>query len=424
MLRQGIRLVEAGDYTAAIAVLEAAALEFEASRASPGDMARSYFYAGVARVFVVGDDEARFAFYEAQQHDPEFRPSEDAFPRRVIRLWEEAHTMDMEAEAAALGEATATLTVITEPVAATVYVAGRPRGETPVEVAGLPVGDHRVTIVKEGYINNSRVMALAPNQAERLNVELTASAGGGGSAARAATELQESSGSGGGWWKWAALAGGGAVATWALLPKNEPPVADAYVRPTGAGMAGLTNYRFDGGGSSDPDNDGLTYSWNFGDGSSGSGVNTSHVYDSPGTYSITLTVSDGKEQATTTTGPVMVTRDLDGGAFRPSGTFTISGTSFRFTKTIRLTQNGRTLGGSAVFTGDATGSIGVNGDINSSSNDFVCPCDIRLSGSDGYSFSGTVANGAGSLTGDFSLVLSTTEESFRVTWRRVTFTRQ
>ena len=179
MLRRGIRLVEAGDYTAAIAVLEAAALEFEASRASPGDTARSYFYAGVARVFVGGDDEARFAFYEAQQHDPEFRPSEDAFPRRVIRLWEEAHTMDMEAEAPALGEATATLTVITEPVAATVYVAGRPRGETPVEVAGLPAGDHRVTIVKEGYINNSRVVALAPNQAERLNVALTASAGGG-----------------------------------------------------------------------------------------------------------------------------------------------------------------------------------------------------------------------------------------------------
>ncbi len=82
-------------------------------------------------------------------------------------------------EASTLGEATATLTVITEPVAATVYVAGRPRGETPVEVAGLPAGDHRVTIVKEGYINNSRVVALAPNQAERLNVTLTASAGGG-----------------------------------------------------------------------------------------------------------------------------------------------------------------------------------------------------------------------------------------------------
>ena len=82
-------------------------------------------------------------------------------------------------EASTLGEATATLTVITEPVAATVYVAGRPRGETPVEVAGLPAGDHRVTIVKEGYINNSRVVALAPNQAERLNVALTASAGGG-----------------------------------------------------------------------------------------------------------------------------------------------------------------------------------------------------------------------------------------------------
>ena len=69
-LRQGIQMVEDGDYAAAIEVLEAAAIELEADRAAPSDMARSYFYAGVARVFIVGDDEARFAFHEAQQHDP------------------------------------------------------------------------------------------------------------------------------------------------------------------------------------------------------------------------------------------------------------------------------------------------------------------------------------------------------------------
>jgi len=36
---------------------------------------------------------------------------------------------------------------------------------------------------------------------------------------------------------------------------------------------------------------GATYEWNFGDGSSGSGANASHSYDSPGSYDWTLTVT-------------------------------------------------------------------------------------------------------------------------------------
>jgi PKD repeat protein len=50
---------------------------------------------------------------------------------------------------------------------------------------------------------------------------------------------------------------------------------------------------FDGSGSSDP-NSGqtLSYSWDFGDGSKGSGMKPSHRYSSPGTYTVKLTVTD------------------------------------------------------------------------------------------------------------------------------------
>ncbi len=421
-LREGIQMVEDGDYAAAIEVLEAALIELEADRAAPSEMARSYFYAGVARVFIVGDDEARFAFHEAQQHDPQFRPTADQFPRRVIRLWEEASTMEVEAESLAGGEAAGTLTVITEPAAATVYVAGRPRGETPVEVVGLSAGDQRVTIVKDGYINNSRVLALAPNSAERLSVELTAAAAEGSAAA-----LQEDSeeGGGSGWWKWAALAGGGGAAAFLLLPKNKPPVAGATVSPTGSGMAGVTNYRFDGSTSSDPDNDSLTYSWNFGDGSSGSGVNARHVYGSPGNYSVTLTVSDDKEQATTTRS-VTVARNLDGGVFVSGSLAITSGSSVlgRFRATMRLTQNGTTLNGSFVAVGDITGTIPGSGSISSSS-DFVCPCNVNLSGGNGgFRFAGTVDNGANILEGNVTIRVATSRGTATVTIRNASFTRQ
>ena len=89
------------------------------------------------------------------------------------------------------------------------------------------------------------------------------------------------------------------------------PSAALSITPGGAGMAGLTRYRFDASSSSDPDGDPLTYTWNFGDGGTGTGGTAAHVYAAPGTYSVILTVSDGQNQSATT-GSVTVTRDLNG----------------------------------------------------------------------------------------------------------------
>ena len=58
---------------------------------------------------------------------------------------------------------------------------------------------------------------------------------------------------------------------------NHPPKAVI----SQASCTGLT-CTFDGSGSSDPDGDQLTYSWDFGDGASGSGVTTAHTYAASG----------------------------------------------------------------------------------------------------------------------------------------------
>ena len=97
-LQRGIRHVEDGDYGQAIAELEDATIELEATRASAADIARAYFYVGVAYMVVVGDDEAVFAFREAQHQDPAFRPSEREYPRRLIILWERARAVESEPE--------------------------------------------------------------------------------------------------------------------------------------------------------------------------------------------------------------------------------------------------------------------------------------------------------------------------------------
>ena len=73
-------------------------------------------------------------------------------------------------------------------------------------------------------------------------------------------------------------------------PTNNPPVANAGDSHNGNVGEAIT---FDGTGSSDPDGDTLIYTWDFGDGTSGNGSQPTHVYTTAGTYTATLTVSDG-----------------------------------------------------------------------------------------------------------------------------------
>ncbi|MEO8139757.1 MAG: PKD domain-containing protein, partial [Gemmatimonadota bacterium] len=71
-------------------------------------------------------------------------------------------------------------------------------------------------------------------------------------------------------------------------PGNQPPVA----RFTFGCNTTTRNCSFNGSGSSD-DVGVVSYSWAFGDGATGIGVNVAHVYAAAGSYPVTLTVTDG-----------------------------------------------------------------------------------------------------------------------------------
>lgn len=72
---------------------------------------------------------------------------------------------------------------------------------------------------------------------------------------------------------------------------NLAPTAD----PGGpyAGAPGQT-ITFDGSASTDPNDDPLTYSWDFGDGATGTGVAPTHSYAAEGSYTVSLVVNDGE----------------------------------------------------------------------------------------------------------------------------------
>ncbi len=84
--------------------------------------------------------------------------------------------------------------------------------------------------------------------------------------------------------RWFTLGGSGGSA-------NQAPSADFTVSET-SGEAPL-HVTVDAAGSSDPDGDPLTYRWDFGDGTIGSGATAEHTFPQTGVFTIALTVTDG-----------------------------------------------------------------------------------------------------------------------------------
>ena len=71
---------------------------------------------------------------------------------------------------------------------------------------------------------------------------------------------------------------------------NRAPIADA-----GGDVEIFVNQEieFDASDSSDPDSDEISFSWDFGDGKNGQGINPVHSYKTAGEFKVILTVSDG-----------------------------------------------------------------------------------------------------------------------------------
>lgn len=94
-------------------------------------------------------------------------------------------------------------------------------------------------------------------------------------------------------------------------PTNQPPVASFTHAATGQAGAALA---FDATASTDPDNDPLTFSWEFGDGTRGGGATLAHVFTAGGSYTVRLTVADSRGASTSTQRTVTVSAGPAAGA--------------------------------------------------------------------------------------------------------------
>ena len=93
-----------------------------------------------------------------------------------------------------------------------------------------------------------------------------------------------------------------------ILHRNEQPVASLASTYGGEGQEVKVNSLvfFDGGSSSDPDGDILSFEWDFGDGSTGVGIRPNHFYESVGNFTVALTVTDTGNLSSTVESWVLV----------------------------------------------------------------------------------------------------------------------
>ncbi len=86
--------------------------------------------------------------------------------------------------------------------------------------------------------------------------------------------------------------------------QDRPPTA-SFTESAITALPGVT-INFNGTASSDPDGTIVSYSWDYGDGSTGRGLLASHSYSTPGSYTIKLTVTDNSGTTASSTSVISV----------------------------------------------------------------------------------------------------------------------
>jgi len=161
-----------------------------------------------------------------------------------------------------------------------------------------------------------------------------------------------------------------ALITTQAVTGNTAPVARISSDKT-SGTA-PTTINFSASGSSDPEGSALTYAWDFGDGSTGSGVTTSKIYQAAGTYTAAVRVTDAGGLSSSASVNITVTAPVVQPSMRVSSITMVGATQ----KTLRfvnatvtmLDDNGNPVPGvsisgnwSGIVSGAFSGVTGTNG---------------------------------------------------------------
>jgi PKD repeat protein len=137
------------------------------------------------------------------------------------------------------------------------------------------------------------------------------------------------------------------------------PTASFVVSPTAPTTATLV--QFNAAASTAPAGTTIAgYAWNFGDGSTGTGVTTSHTFTAAGVYNVVLAVTDSAGETATTSVAVTVTAASPTAAFVFSPAAPTAGVNVQFNGNQSTAPTGRTIVSYAWNFGDGTSETGAS----------------------------------------------------------------
>ncbi|MCD6136135.1 PKD domain-containing protein, partial [Candidatus Bipolaricaulota bacterium] len=209
-----------------------------------------------------------------------------------------------------------TVIINSAPSGAWITVDGTFVGYTPRSLY-VSQGYHQLTVGKDGYASYNRGVFVIGNHTRTFNITLNP-----------------------------------------LAPVNQPPTAAFSFTPTNPIAGGWV--QFNASASSDNDGTISSYAWNFGDGTTSSGMTRYHQFAAPGTYTVVLTVTDNDGATNTVSHTVQVgtTNQPPTAAFSFTPTNPIAGGWVQFNASASSDNDG-TISSYAWNFGDGTTSSGM-----------------------------------------------------------------
>jgi PKD repeat protein len=211
------------------------------------------------------------------------------------------------------------------------------------------------TIAQTNVMTAAEAAAASGTAATGTTSAGTTSGGAGGSTGSGAGSA------GGGGLSHTALAGiiGGAAAGGLVIAKvaggGHPPTISTVTATPAAGILNATSTVSFSAQVGNPDNKSLTYTWDFGDGATGTGTTITHSYLTANTFTAKLTVSDGKDSVSNQT---TVTIKTLNGTWR--ATSSMGSTVGTILWVINLSQAGSSVTGSGPATQGTNGAFPVS----------------------------------------------------------------
>lgn len=166
--REGKKLFDELDAKAAEVKFRQAADLFEANvggLSTPGDLIGTYLF--LAQVFFATEREvlARDIFKRVVQLQPDLVLDKAKFPTNMIATFEDVKKTLL---ASPLGS----LKVESSPSPAVVYLDGRERGKTPLDLVNIPAGVHTLSVRRPGYAPLVRPVDVVSFRVDRIDAQL------------------------------------------------------------------------------------------------------------------------------------------------------------------------------------------------------------------------------------------------------------